>query len=85
MDVQAWLEECDRNLVQEHRREARREENVAMLRHPFERRLRRALTKAEQAALSRHLDTDGAIHVSDVVLDLSPDELASCLAKTNDS
>lgn len=68
MDVQAWLEERDRNLVQEHRREARR-----------------ALTKAEQAALSRHWDTDGAIHVSDVVLDLSPDELASCLAKTNDS
>jgi len=103
MDVQAWLEERDRKLVQEQRQEGRRdglregrrdglregrrdglrEGSFAPLRHQFERRLRRELTKTEQAALSQRLDTVGAELVSDVVLDLSPDELVTWLAKTN--
>ena len=95
MDVQAWLEERDRKLVQEQRQEGRRdglregrrdglrEGSFAPLRHLFERRLRRELTKTEQAALSQRLDTVGAERVSDVVLDLSPDELVTWLAKTN--
>ena len=84
MDVQAWLEERDRKLVQEHRQEGRREGSFLSLRHQFERRLRRELTKAEQVTLSRHLESDGVEHVSDVVLDLSPDELTGWLAKTNE-
>ena len=84
MDVQAWLEERDRKLVQDSEAQALRKGRFAPLRHLFERRLRRELTKAEQAALSRRLDTDGVDRVSDVVLDLSPDALADWLAKTNE-
>ena len=41
----------------EHKQKALRES----LRHLFERRLRRELTKAEQAGLSSRLDTEGII------------------------
>jgi hypothetical protein len=49
----------------------------------FERRLARALAPAERARLAQQVREQGAERVGDLVLDLSPDELAAWLAGTN--
>ena len=49
------------------------------LRHQFEKRLTRALTEEERAQLGEKLDRLGADRVSDVVLELTKDALASWL------
>jgi len=47
------------------------------LEHPFERRLRRALTNAERATVRARFTTLGPERLSDVVLDLEGDALAA--------
>ncbi|UQA59019.1 hypothetical protein [Polyangium aurulentum] len=48
----------------------------------FERRLARALAPAERAQLAQRVREQGAERVGDLVLDLTPDELAAWLAAT---
>ncbi|MDC3953282.1 hypothetical protein [Polyangium jinanense] len=64
-------------------REEGRQEGLAPLAHLFERRLRRPLTPTERATLAEQLLQQGAERLGDVVLDLSPEDLASWLAATN--
>ncbi|TKD09939.1 hypothetical protein [Polyangium fumosum] len=56
---------------------------LAPLAHQFERRLRRPLTPTERATLAERLLQQGAERLGDVVLDLSPEDLATWLATTN--
>jgi hypothetical protein len=49
----------------------------------FERRLARALAPVERTRLAQQVREQGAERVGDLVLDLSPDELAAWLAGTN--
>lgn len=56
---------------------------LAPLVHLFERRLRRSLSTDERTRLAARLRDQGAERVGDVVLDLTPEELASWLAGTN--
>jgi len=49
----------------------------------FERRLSRALAPAERAQLAQRVREQGAERVGDLVLDLTPDELAAWLGTTN--
>lgn len=49
----------------------------------FERRLARSLTPAERATLTERLREQGPERVGDVVLDLSPEDLATWLAASN--
>ncbi|MDI1430717.1 hypothetical protein [Polyangium sorediatum] len=56
---------------------------LAPLAHQFERRLRRPLTPTERATLAERLLQQGAERLGDVVLDLSPEDLATWLAATN--
>jgi hypothetical protein len=61
----------------------RMEGQLEPLVHLFERRLARALTPSERATLVERLREQGAEHVGDVVLDLSPEDLAAWLSATN--
>ncbi|MFO0603247.1 MAG: hypothetical protein U0324_08740 [Polyangiales bacterium] len=54
-----------------------RAEGLGPLEHQFARRLGRALTPPEHATLLARLRTHGPDRLGDVVLDLSPDELAA--------
>jgi len=54
-----------------------RAEGLGPLEHLFARRLGRTLTPPEQATLLARLRTHGPDRLGDVVLDLSPDELAA--------
>jgi len=55
---------------------------LKLLIHQFERRLGRVLTSTERLALVQRLGSEGSERVSDVVLDLSPEQLAAWLADT---
>ncbi|MRG97449.1 hypothetical protein [Polyangium spumosum] len=59
------------------------QQGLAPLAHLFERRLRRPLTPHERATLAERLHQQGAERLGDVVLDLSPEDLATWLAATN--
>jgi len=72
--------------LQKGREEGREEglqQGLAPLAHLFERRLRRSLTATERATLAERLLQQGAERLGDVVLDLSPEDLAAWLAATN--
>ncbi len=58
-------------------------QGLAPLVRLYERRLGRALAEGERTALSKRLGTLGPERLGDVVLDLSPQELASWLADPN--
>jgi hypothetical protein len=51
--------------------------------HLFERRLGRTLTEDERATLAKRVREEGADRAGDVVLDLSQEDLATWLARTN--
>jgi len=67
----------------EEGREEGLQQGLAPLAHLFERRLRRSLTATERATLAERLLQQGAERLGDVVLDLSPEDLAAWLAATN--
>ncbi|UQA55796.1 hypothetical protein [Polyangium aurulentum] len=69
--------------LDEGRKEGRLEGELKPLVHQFERRLARALTPSERAILVERLREQGAERVGDVVLDLSPEDLATWLAASN--
>ncbi|UQA58386.1 hypothetical protein [Polyangium aurulentum] len=90
MDMQEWFKEFERDLkarlMEEVTRdllEEGRKEGLAVLAHLFERRLARPLTASERAILVERLREQGAERLGDVVLDLSPEDLATWLAATN--
>ncbi len=58
------------------------EQGLEPLVHQFERRLARTLTPEERSTLATRLRSEGAKTVGDVVLDLSPEDLAAWLAGT---
>jgi len=60
-----------------------RQEGMLPLLRLFARRLGRALTSAEQAAVLGRFDTVGPDRLADVVLDLTPDALEAWLADSN--
>ncbi|UQA59139.1 hypothetical protein [Polyangium aurulentum] len=60
-------------------------EALELLVHQFERRLRRALTDAERSTLIKRLGSEGSARVGDVILDLSPEQLAAWLSDTTNS
>jgi flagellar biosynthesis/type III secretory pathway protein FliH len=89
MDMQEWFKEFERELkakgVEESEQrilEKGRMEGLEPLVHQFERRLARPLTASERATLVERLREQGAKRVGDVVLDLSPEDLATWLAET---
>lgn len=86
-DHSPWLQnEVERKGVQkgirlglEQGREQGREQGLAPLLHQFERRLRRALTTHERAAIARQLGQLGANRIGDLVLESTPQQLAAWL------
>jgi predicted transposase YdaD len=64
-------------------REQGREQGLAPLLRLYERRLDRTITKAEKAVLSKRLSTLGPDRLGDVVLDMTPQNLAHWLADPN--
>ncbi len=81
-----WLKERDREAMEKAMEVAMEvampkamEKAIGALAHQFERRLGRALTEAERVKLAKRLGTLGPERVGDVVLDLSPEELAAWL------
>jgi len=87
MDMQEWFKEFERDLkaklMEEIARELLEDGRLKPLVHLFERRLARTLTASERATLVERLREQGAERVGDVVLDLSPEDLATWLAATN--
>jgi hypothetical protein len=94
MDIHEWYAQFERDLkarlVAEIRSDIRAEVEREMEKglaplvvHQFERRLGRALTAAERATLVERLREQGAERVGDVVLDLSPEDLATWLTASN--
>jgi hypothetical protein len=95
MDVQEWYEQFKRDLKHEwyeqferdqaerFKAEGRTEGQLQTLIHQFERRLRRTLTLDERDRLAARVREQGAEHIGDIVLDSSPDELATWLTSTN--
>ncbi|UQA58384.1 hypothetical protein [Polyangium aurulentum] len=90
MDMQEWFKEFERDLkaktveeVTPRILEKGRQEGLEPLVHLFERRLARPLTASERAILVERLREQGAERLGDVVLDLSPEDLATWLAATN--
>ena len=59
------------------------EKHIRSLALQFEHRLGRALTEPEQSSLRKRFQIEGADKVGNVVLDLSPQDLALWLAPTN--
>jgi len=57
--------------------------SLKLLFHQFERRLARRLTESEHVRLLERIGEEGYERVSEVVLDLSPEELAAWLADKN--
>lgn len=75
MNTQEIVDAMERKFLENGRREG-----MKPLARQFERRLQRPLTGDEIEVLLRRLDTLGAERLGDVVLDLSPEALASWLA-----
>ncbi|UQA58746.1 hypothetical protein [Polyangium aurulentum] len=79
MDMQEWYRQFERDLANRFKTEGQ----LQPLAHQFERRLARPLSPSERATLAERLREQGAERVSDVVLDLSPEDLAAWLSATN--
>jgi hypothetical protein len=69
-----------RSWIYQEGREEGLEAGVRPTVHQFERRLARELTATERATLLERLRKEGAERLGDVVLDLSPEDLAAWLA-----
>jgi hypothetical protein len=77
-----WFEQYERDLANRFKAEGL-SAGLQPLVHQFERRLGRPLTPSERATLVERLREQGAERVGDVVLDLSPEDLAVWLGATN--
>ncbi|UQA63468.1 hypothetical protein [Polyangium aurulentum] len=71
------------SIYKEGKEQGRFEGQLEQLAHLFERRLARALTPEEHATLVERVQEQGAMPVSDVVLDLSREDLAAWLTTKN--
>ena len=71
------------SIYKEGKEQGRLEGQLEPLAHQFERRLGRALTPEERSRLIARVQELGAMPVSDVVLDLSREDLAAWLTTTN--
>ncbi|HVK67528.1 MAG TPA: hypothetical protein VM694_23745 [Polyangium sp.] len=81
--MQNWIHKEGLEDGRQKGREEGLQTGLAPLAHLFERRLRRPLTSTERATLAERLLQQGAERLGDVVLDLSPEDLATWLAATN--
>lgn len=66
-------------VLDEARAESEARAHLDVLRHQFERKLKRTLTASERTTLQARIDALGVDRVSDVVLDEGPDALAAWL------
>jgi hypothetical protein len=70
----------ERCLLEAQRAEERRHAELAQLVHLFEHKFRRSLTSEEHAVLVSRRETLGSLHIADLVLDLSREQLQGWLA-----
>ncbi len=86
LDVATEMKKWEQALLRQGLRKGRKEgklEGLQPLLRQFARRLGRALTEAERAEVLARFDSVGADRLGDVVLDLSPAELAAWLGDPN--